>query len=540
LQGEARRYRVIEAVGRGGFGTVYKAALLGPGDFRKTVALKVLNPELAEHEDIAARLRDEARMLGLLQHRAVVRVDGLQRLGDRWAVVMEFVEGVDLKRILQVTGPVPVGPTLEIVAELASGLDGAYTTVGEDGTPLNLLHRDVKPSNVRLTRNGEVKVLDFGVARAEFSGRESTTRSLFFGSLAYMAPERLDGIDTHKGDVYGCGAVLYELLVGEPLGRTSGNRERHEARLTEALAALWAALPDEAVYRTIGACLAYDESDRPDARTLARHLRSLRKERAGPWLQDWAQQTLPGIPPLEIGGAEDDLSGTIVAEDAVAISGTLAGPTRAPRRSPVGPMVVAAGFSFALVVALGLGLVGWVWSIQEAELDALDLGGGAVVEAPPPDALAPAADDDAADILAGGDPASDTPEPVDAAPAEPAPAEPAPARATPPTRAVAPAQVADPEPVADDAPDPEPDPKPAVASPPVSGATARILLAGGAKAVRLSGRKGDFDAGAVPPGTYAIDADFGAGFKSAGTVRVSEGEVAQLVCRSSLGRCRKR
>lgn len=537
MQGEARRYRVIEAVGRGGFGTVYKAALLGPGDFRKTVALKVLNPELAEHEDIGARLRDEARMLGLLQHRAVVRVDGLQRLGDRWAVVMEFVEGVDLKRILQVMGPVPVGPTLEIVAELASGLDGAFTTVGEDGTPLKLLHRDVKPSNVRLTRNGEVKVLDFGVARAEFSGRESTTRSLFFGSLAYMAPERLDGIDTHKGDVYGCGAVLYELLVGEPLGRTSGNRERHEARLTEALGALWETLPDEAVYRTIGACLAYDESDRPDARTLARHLRSLRKERAGPWLQDWAQQTLPGIPTQEIGGAEDDLSGTILAEDAVAISGTLAGQSRAPRRSPIGPMVASGGLSFSLVVGLGLGVVGWLWSVQEAELDALDLGGGAVVEAqqqvPGPGAVY--AEADAADILAGSQPVP--PVTMDAAPAAP-PQTTRRRRAAAPARATAPPPATDPgpesEPAAETPVEADPDPGPA------AGGTARVLLAGGARAVRLSGRSGDFDAGAVPAGTYAIDADFGAGFKSAGTVRVSDGEVAHLVCRSSLGRCRKR
>ena len=405
MQGEARRYRVIEAVGRGGFGTVYKAALLGPGDFRKTVALKVLNPEVAEQEDIAARLRDEARMLGLLQHRAVVRVDGLQRLGERWAVVMEFVEGVDLKHILQVCGPIPVGPALEIVSELASALDGAFATVGADGTPLRLLHRDVKPSNVRLTRNGEVKVLDFGVARAEFSGRESTTRSLFFGSLAYMAPERLDGIDSHKGDVYGCGAVLYELLVGQPLGRTSGNRERHEARLTDAMAALWAVVPDEALYRTIGACLAYDESDRPDARTLARQLRSLRKDRVGPWLQDWAEQTVPAVPSPALPGAEDDLSGTILAEDAVAISGSLAGAPGAGRRGALGPALVAAASSFGLVVALGGGVIGWLWSAQEAELEALDLGGGAVLEAA---ADAPAAapehagdgEPSAADILA--------------------------------------------------------------------------------------------------------------------------------------------
>lgn len=510
MQGESRRYRVIEAVGRGGFGTVYKAALLGPGGFRKTVALKVLNPEVAENPEIAARLRDEARMLGLLQHRAVVRVDGLQRLGDRWAVVMEFVEGVDLKRLLKETGPLPVGAALEIIGELASALDGAYTTEVEAGPPLRLLHRDVKPSNIRLTRNGEVKVLDFGVARAEFAERESTTESLFFGSLAYMAPERLDGIDTHKGDVYGCGAVLFELLVGEPLGRTSGNRERHDARLTEALARLWAVLPDEAVYRTVGACLAYEATDRPDARSLARHVRSLRKDRAGPWLQDWAQQTIPTVSLRRPDAAADDLSGSILAEDAAIVSGSLVGRTPAVGISPMRAMLLSAVGTFCGVVAVGGVGIGWAWSNQqaeEAELDELDLGGGGLVTDDPGDAAG------AADILA-----TEAKEPAAASGpdlGEPPP-EPAPPRTPTVTRRRAPARAAE-------------------------ASRSRVLLAGGAAAVRLSGRRGDFEVGAVPAGTYAIEADFGDGsWTNAGTVRVSDGEEAHLVCREALGRCRKR
>jgi len=509
LQGESRRYRVIEAVGRGGFGTVYKAALLGPGGFRKTVALKVLNPEVAENPEISARLRDEARMLGLLQHRAVVRVDGLQRLGDRWAVVMEFVEGVDLKRLLKETGPLPVGAALEIIGELASALDGAYTTEVESGPPLRLLHRDVKPSNIRLTRNGEVKVLDFGVARAEFAERESTTESLFFGSLAYMAPERLDGIDTHKGDVYGCGAVLYELLVGEPLGRTSGNRERHDARLGEALARLWAVVPDEAVYRTVGACLAYDAADRPDARSLARHVRSIRKERAGAWLQDWAQQTVPTVSPLRPDTAADDLSGSILAEDAAIVSGSLVGTVPSPGIPPMRALLLSAVSTFCAVVLVGSVGISWVWSSQEAELEELDLGGGGLVAEEPGDA------EGAADILAleAGVPESgDQPEPVAAS-----------AAPLPPAASAAPR-------VKRRAPTRSPDPR-----------RSRVLLAGGATAVRLSGRRGDFEVGAVPAGTYSIEADFGDGrWKNAGTVRVSEGEEAQLVCREALGRCTKR
>ena len=519
MQGESRRYRVIEAVGRGGFGTVYKAALLGPGEFRKTVALKVLNPEVAEKAEIAARLRDEARMLGLLQHRAVVRVDGLQRLGDRWAVVMEFVEGVDLKRLLKEVGPMPVGAALEVMGELASALDSAYNTEVEGGPPLRLLHRDVKPSNVRLTRDGEVKVLDFGVARAEFSGRESSTESLFFGSLAYMAPERLDGIDTHKGDVYGCGAVLYELLVGTPLGRTSGNRQRHDACLNEALHKLWAVLPDEAVYRTVAACLAYDANDRPNAAGLARHVRSLRKERAGPWLQDWAREAIPAVPVARPEAVAGDLSGTILAEDAVIVSGSLVGSRRGSDRRGMRAMMISAAVTFSMVVLVGGSAVGWLWSGQQseraaeqAELDALDLGGGAVVTG---GELDPLEEPGAAAILATG-----PQEPAVVAPDAPAP-EAAPSPTSPPVQS-------------------RPRPRPTPPKP--SGdTTARVLIASGATAVRLSGRHGDFGAGAVPPGTYAIEADFGDGtFRNAGTVRVSKGEEARLACREALGRCRKR
>src|SRR5688572_24162758 len=93
---EGRRYRVMGVLGRGGFGTVFRADLLGEGSFVRPVALKVLNPEMEGVATVAARLRDEARLLGRVRHRSIVQVDGLVRLDDRWTVVMEYVDGVDL------------------------------------------------------------------------------------------------------------------------------------------------------------------------------------------------------------------------------------------------------------------------------------------------------------------------------------------------------------------------------------------------------------------------------------------------------------
>ncbi len=312
MQTEGRRYHVLEAVGKGGFGTVYRAELVDAGGFTKSVALKVLNPELAENEDIAERLRDEARMLGLLRHRAVVKVDGMLLLNGRWTVIMEFIDGVDLKQLLS-KGPVPAGCALEIVQEVAGALYAAFELPAQHGRPLKVLHRDIKPSNVQLTRTGEVKVLDFGVARAEFQHRESVTRSIFFGSLAYMAPERLDGIDTHAGDIYALGAVLFELILGEALGRTSGNKERHRRHIDDRLNVLHDRCGHEDLCQLIADCLAYDGNDRPPARDLERRLRVLRAEFSEPWLADYAELTVPGLL-AERESIDDDLSGSILVE----------------------------------------------------------------------------------------------------------------------------------------------------------------------------------------------------------------------------------
>ena len=122
---EVRRYRVLETLGKGGFGTVYRAELLGSGGFAKQVALKVLNDE--GQREIAHRLRDEARILGHIRHRAIVGVDGLAHLDEGWAVVMEYIDGVDAKELLA-AGPVPARCALEIVEEAASALHAAYHT----------------------------------------------------------------------------------------------------------------------------------------------------------------------------------------------------------------------------------------------------------------------------------------------------------------------------------------------------------------------------------------------------------------------------
>ena len=132
----------VERLGEGGCGRVYRAEMEGAGGFTKVVALKLLteSPE-ADPEGLLKRLRDEARILGLLRHRAVVHADSLVLTNAGWCTVMEYVEGVDLTTIEK--SRIPIRPVLEIVEEIASALDAAWNQPKPDGSPLNLVHRDI-------------------------------------------------------------------------------------------------------------------------------------------------------------------------------------------------------------------------------------------------------------------------------------------------------------------------------------------------------------------------------------------------------------
>lgn len=293
---EGSQYEILGLLGAGSYGTVYKARYAGDHGFSKDVALKILKPEAEDIAEVAERLRDEARMLGLVHHRAIVQVDRLIRVSGRWAVVMECADGPDLARVLR-GGALPVTAALEIAAEVAGALHAAWTQPGPDGTPLRLLHRDLKPSNIVLTRHAEVKVLDFGVARADFATREARTRSLVFGTPAYMPPERLDfQPDGPEGDVYALCAILYELLAGRRLGLSSANPARHQALLEFAHARLREdTRAGEELSALVLAGLAFARDRRPSVTDLLRQLPELNRRHAGPTLRVWAEEALPGL-----------------------------------------------------------------------------------------------------------------------------------------------------------------------------------------------------------------------------------------------------
>ncbi len=159
---EGRRYQVIRLLGKGGFGKVYQARLEDDTGFSKEVAIKLLNDRDAP-VSVLQRFRDESRILGLIRDRAVISVDAPTRLEGRWAVVMEYVEGVTTGRLVS-KGAIPPKVSLEIIQEVARALAKLYEIPGPDGQPICLVHRDLKPANFLLSWDGAVKIADFGIA----------------------------------------------------------------------------------------------------------------------------------------------------------------------------------------------------------------------------------------------------------------------------------------------------------------------------------------------------------------------------------------
>lgn len=289
-----KRVRFLELLGQGGFGAVYRAELRGENGLVQHVAIKVLSMDMSAQADLAARQRDEARLLARLRHHAIVTVFDLTELAGRPAVVMELVEGVDASE-LRASAALTPRAAMQIVAETAGALDAAWSTPDPDtGRPLRVVHRDIKPANLLVSRHGGVKVLDFGVARAEFD-REGVTGSVQFGTARYMAPEQwLSGTASHPVDVFALGVSLVELITGEALPRAPLQPERfrdHVSAAAEAAAAACGRTPG--VDRLVRGMLAFDPRTRLTAAQVRDAALTLADTLPGAQLARLAPQVVP-------------------------------------------------------------------------------------------------------------------------------------------------------------------------------------------------------------------------------------------------------
>jgi serine/threonine protein kinase len=236
VERSAGPFEILEVLGEGSFGTVC-VARVHADPLGRRVALKILKGAYTKNRKILNRTRDEARILSKISHPNIVRVEKLMEVRGRPVVVMEHVEGVSLDQLLaRFRDGLPASVALEIARLTFIALHVAYAeAVDDDGRALCVIHRDIKPSNVLLSIHGEVKVVDFGIAKGDFEGREAETESVVIGSRPYMAPERLDGVaDSPVVDVYSTGMSLFELLTGNTM-TLSINPVQHERAMNRQL-----------------------------------------------------------------------------------------------------------------------------------------------------------------------------------------------------------------------------------------------------------------------------------------------------------------
>jgi len=214
------RYRLLERIGAGGMAEVFLAQLEGPEGFARKVAIKVVHPDTTDDGHLLS-LVDEARVAGLLRHPNIVQVHELERRGEGFYLVMEYLEGRPLDQLLRGSlmreQVVPLDAVLDVGLQVLDALAYAHSANDDTGTPLQLVHRDIKPSNLMVSDRGLVTVVDFGIARAATLERRTET-GVGKGTPAYMSPEQLTGAPVGpSSDLFSLATVLYEMATGHRL-----------------------------------------------------------------------------------------------------------------------------------------------------------------------------------------------------------------------------------------------------------------------------------------------------------------------------------
>ncbi|MBX6385856.1 MAG: protein kinase, partial [Microbispora sp.] len=199
-------YTVEAVVGRGGMATVYRARDRRLG---RAVALKVLAPQLAHDDRFRDRFVRESRMVASIDHPNIIPVYEAGERDDLLFIAMRYVEGSDLRRLVQEEGPLPVGRAYPLFTQIASALDAAHAH--------GLVHRDVKPANILVTRSGHVYLTDFGLTKSSSAEAGLTSQGHFMGTPRYVAPEQIRGLPVDgRSDLYAFACVVYEALAGQP------------------------------------------------------------------------------------------------------------------------------------------------------------------------------------------------------------------------------------------------------------------------------------------------------------------------------------
>ncbi|HEU5058681.1 MAG TPA: protein kinase [Kofleriaceae bacterium] len=215
------KYYLLERINVGGMAEVFRAKAYGVEGFERLVAVKRILPNIAEDKEFIRMFVDEAKIAVQLNHANIAQIFDLGVVDGSYYIALEHVHGRDLRAIFdrcrQKTEPMPTAQACFVMMKVCEGLDYAHNKRDQSGRELNLVHRDVSPQNVLVSFEGEVKLIDFGIAKAAGKGSK-TQAGILKGKFGYMSPEQVRGLPIdRRSDIFSCGIVLYELLTGERL-----------------------------------------------------------------------------------------------------------------------------------------------------------------------------------------------------------------------------------------------------------------------------------------------------------------------------------
>ena len=262
-------YQVLQLIAVGGMAEVYLARQRVFPGIERLVVVKRLLPEHRNDEEYVTMFLDEARIAARIQHPHVVQLYDATRLKDDVFLVMEYVDGVSLRRLLDAAleagRTLSVGETASIGLTLADTLAFVHDAKDDRGLPLHIVHRDLTPGNVLISWAGAIKIIDFGIARGENRVYETAT-GMVKGTEGYMAPEQLgDGVPDARTDVFTLGVVLYEMFTGKHPFATRSMLDQYDVIMQGRFAPPEAQRPDlpQRVARLVGRCLQPDPQMRP-------------------------------------------------------------------------------------------------------------------------------------------------------------------------------------------------------------------------------------------------------------------------------------
>ncbi len=199
----ADRYEIIEELGSGGMGKVYRVE---DTKLKQEIALKLIKPEIALDKNTVDRFQNELKSARMITHKNVCRMYDMGEFGERHFITMEYVRGEDLRSMIRMTGQLGISTVVSVAKQICEGLSEAHR--------LGVVHRDLKPNNVRIDDEGNVRIMDFGIARSA-SSKDLTGRGVMIGTPEYMSPEQIEGKDVdHRADIYSLGVILYEMATG--------------------------------------------------------------------------------------------------------------------------------------------------------------------------------------------------------------------------------------------------------------------------------------------------------------------------------------